>query len=345
MLSQRRREPVSSSSTASQSDTLTLRPARPDEDLPAILALGRRALGWVGGEADGRLFRWKHLENPFGQSPMWLALDGQQVVGLRTFLRWQFRDRDGAMLSAVRAVDTATDPEYQGRGIFTRLTLDAIDELRAEGVNLVFNTPNQSSLPGYLKMGWSVVGRLSTAAMLTRPGSLRTIATARTSADRWSIEIRVGEPAPDVFADYEAIKALLSIPARSGRVATARTPEFLAWRYGFNPLRYRVLLHGSSPAEGLAVFRLRRRGSAIEAVVCDVLTPRANRRVERALLRSVAQLTGADYLIRLQRAPVTYGPFVRLPGISPILVCRPLRRFRIPAQRNWDLGMGDVELF
>jgi GNAT superfamily N-acetyltransferase len=332
-------------SEAEPSDALVVRRARPDDDLPAILGLACRTLGWVGGEDDERFFRWKHLKSPFGESPMWLALDRERVAGFRTFLRWQLRSPDGAVLAAVRAVDTATDPEYQGRGIFTRLTLGAIDELRAEGTDLIFNTPNTSSLPGYLKMGWSVVGRLPAAVMLTRAASALTLTTARKPASLWSIEIRVGERAADVFAERDAIASLLSTRPRARGLATVRTPELLAWRYGFESLRYRVVLGGSSPADGLAVFRLRRRGSAVEAVVCDVLTPGTDRHAARSLLRRVARLTGADYLIRLRRAPVSPGPFLRLPRVGPILTCRRLDGDRVPALRDWALSMGDVELF
>lgn len=314
-------------------------------DLPGILALARAALGWVGGEEDARFFHWKHAENPFGPSPMWVALDGERVVGFRTFLRWQLQQPDGPTLAAVRAVDTATDPSYQGRGIFTTLTLHALDELQAEGVDLIFNTPNSRSLGGYLKMGWSIVGRLPAAVMLTRPSSLLALATARQPASRWSIEIRVGEAAPEALADRDSLATLLRTPLPSRGLAAPRSPEFLAWRYGYEPLRYRVILSGSSLADGFVVFRLRRRGSAVEAVICDVVTPGADRGVSRALVRSVAESTGADYLIRLRRAPISPGPFVRIPRTGPTLTSRMLNGAAVPRANEWDLTMGDVELF
>ena len=131
---------------------IEIRPATP-EDRPAILALLTKSLGWHDDPRYQALFEWKHDENPFGPSPMWVACDGDRVVALRVFMRWQFR-RGDEILRAVRAVDTATDPDYQGKGLFTALTLHGLDELRADGVDFVFNTPNAQSLPGYLKMGW-----------------------------------------------------------------------------------------------------------------------------------------------------------------------------------------------
>jgi GNAT superfamily N-acetyltransferase len=330
--------------TDHKADALVVRRAGPD-DFPDVLELGHRSLGWVGGARDAQFFQWKHFENPFGASPMWIALDRNHVVGFRTFLRWRFCAFGDSEISAVRAVDTATDPDYQGRGVFTRLTLGAVDELRDEGVQLIFNTPNRSSLPGYLKMGWSRVGRIPVAAMATRPRSLPAMMTARGPASLSSIELRVGERAADVFADREAVGRLLSGRLRARGLSTLRSPEFLAWRYGFEALRYRVLLAGSSPAAGIAVFRLRRRGSAVEAVVCDALTPETDPAVARALIKDLAGRSAADYLIRVRRPLVSRGPFIRLPRTGPILACRRLDGGPALSLNAWDLTMGDIELF
>ena len=56
---------------------------------------------------------------------------------------------------AVRAVDTITAPEARGRGVFTRFTLAILSNeiTRDDDVSFVFNTPNDQSRPGYLKMG------------------------------------------------------------------------------------------------------------------------------------------------------------------------------------------------
>ena len=130
-----------------------------EADIEAVVALASAALGWRPEEPNEALFRWKHLENPAGVSPMWVAeLDGT-MAGFRTFLRWRFR-RPGIAdpVEAVRAVDTATHPDFQGRGIFSTLTRHAVGALSDTGAGFVFNTPNAQSRPGYLKMGWVEAG-------------------------------------------------------------------------------------------------------------------------------------------------------------------------------------------
>ena len=63
-------------------------------DDPQVLDLMRSTHGWRPKDPDEALFHWKHRENPFGQSPAWVALDGDRIVGYRTFLRWEFLDEE-----------------------------------------------------------------------------------------------------------------------------------------------------------------------------------------------------------------------------------------------------------
>ncbi|MBM4363048.1 MAG: GNAT family N-acetyltransferase, partial [Deltaproteobacteria bacterium] len=137
-----------------------------DADEAAIVELLRASLGEGQIPRTAEFFRWKHREGPFGPSPCRVALAGERLVGVRLFLRWRFRDGD-RVVEAVRAVDTATHPEFQGQGIFSKLTLGLVADETARGTGFVFNTPNEKSRPGYLKMGWESLGRIT---LWVRPG-------------------------------------------------------------------------------------------------------------------------------------------------------------------------------
>ncbi len=316
-----------------------------EADLPAVVDLCRRALGWTGGDSDVALFGWKHFENAFGASPTWIAVGGEGLLGVRTFMRWRLTHADGTTIEAARAVDTATAPEAQRRGVFTALTRTALDGLEADGIALIFNTPNGRSLPGYLKLGWRNVGRLPVAVMPATISGLAALATARRAADRSSLETSLGEDALSALADRDAVARLLDTVPRPRGLSTPRTPAFLAWRYGLPQLRYRVLRAGEHVEDGVVIFRLRRRGSATEAVICDLLVPGADRRRERALTRAIARRSDADYVLRVDRRLVTADPFSRVPGVGPVLACRTLDASPVPPLAEWALAMGDVELF
>lgn len=97
-------------------------------------------------------FIWKHLENPSGKSYGLVAKDRNKIVGLRMFMFWDLYTPHGN-IKAIRPVDTATDKDYRGKGIFKKLTLDGLQNI-IDKYDIIFNTPNKNSLPGYLKMGW-----------------------------------------------------------------------------------------------------------------------------------------------------------------------------------------------
>jgi GNAT superfamily N-acetyltransferase len=290
------------------------------------------------------LLQWKHRENPFGPSPAWVAESDGEVVAYRAFLRWEFEGA-GRTWRAARAVDTATHPSHQGAGLFRRLTLHGLDALKADGVDFVFNTPNANSRPGYLKMGWSVVGRLRPSVRV-RPRSLVTVARARQPASHWGEATTAGVPADEAFADDAATGALLDACRRDdGRFRTRRTPAWLRWRNDAAVLGSRVLTLGRDVTEGACAFRVRRRGPALEATVADLLVPGDHPRARRSLLAAVQRTTGADAVLLLGARSGDRA--LRLPGQGPTLVHRRLAEGPgtvAPSLERWDLSMGDVEL-
>lgn len=323
-------------------DDLSLRPFRPEADEGAVLDLLGASLGWVPDDLYAAFFRWKHAENAFGPSAAWVAEADGRLAGFRTFLRWEWVVPGRGVVRAVRAVDTATHPDFQGRGIFSKLTLHALEEMERQGVGFVFNTPNDKSRPGYLKMGWRLVDRLPVWA---RPRSLLTapkLAGARVPAEKWSLPATSGQPAPEVLEDDAAVARLLATLPAPSATTTNRTPAFLRWRYGFPALHYRAVLAGASVQEGMAIYRLRRRGSAVEAAVCDILAPDADERVARLLMRRIVRQSGADYAVRLSG----HGPraaWLPVPGQGPTFVWRHVVDTEPPP--SWALVLGDIELF
>lgn len=293
-----------------------------------MVALAVRALGWAGDERDRDFFRWKHLENPFGPSPAWVATDGGDIVAFRTLLRWELQ-RHGDRLRMVRAVDTATDPRHQGRGLFRRLTTHAVDALKSDGFDAVFNTPNDSSRPGYLKMGWSVLGRPTLMVQPSSPVAALRMLRARVPAEKWSLPVAVGTPVSEVLDDLAS-----HAPGDGCRWSTARSRDYFAWRFGFEPLQYRVV----EVAGGHAVFRVRRRGPLREVAIVEWLSERSDARAVRRLVRDAG-----DYGVALS-LPLRHG-FVPLPAQGPIVTWRPLARDEVPALSDMAFTLGDLELF
>ena len=304
-----------------------------EQDREAILELGRRCLGWADDPLHRWLFAWKHDQNPFGASPAWVATHHDQVVGVRMLMRWEFV-RDGQVLRAFRAVDTATSPDFSGRGIFSALTSTAISETAGD-VDFVFNTPNDQSRPGYLKLGWQTVGHLPAAVHVAgRPTAAWAALRARKPASIESQELTVGQSFGDWFDGAPPTDATTH---DSRHLETHATSEFLRWRYGDPALRYRVI-----DMKGAAlIVRARRRGAANELVVAA--HPGMSRKDADRVAAGVLEASGCDYAIRLGPPDLSTG-FVPV-GRGPLLTWRSMALHAMPPRPNWNLGLGDIELF
>ena len=270
---------------------------------------------------------------------MWVAVDGDRIAAFRTLMRWEFV-RGGQVLRAVRAVDTATDPDYQGKGLFTALTLHGLKFVRAEGVDMVFNTPNSQSRPGYLKMGWREVGKLPTAVRFIGPSGAFTALRSKVPADRWSLPLTVGEPVTawlDAGGATPWLERWRAEPVDVRVVRTNLSEGFLRWRFATPLLGYRVV----ETDEATVIVRSRQRGDAIELAVVGAFGDPT--KADRLATRT-AREAGADYAIRLGAHRSSSG-FVPLPGGGPVLTWRAVNDPGMPPLSNWGLTLGDVELF
>jgi GNAT superfamily N-acetyltransferase len=337
---------------------LLIRPATPADTEP-ILDLVKRSLGEATIPRSKEYWKWKHQANPFGPSPCLVAEADGQIVGLRAFMRWAWQVR-GATVPAVRAVDTATDAAWRGKGIFTRLTLALLEQMRDEGVAFVFNTPNRRSMPGYLKMGWSSLGRLSLWARPVRLGRLaRVLSPARRQGgDDGDPGGDCGSPVSELLEDPALPRFLDALSPEEQRFSTPRSREYAHWRYTAIPgFDYRAAWDLDGDNGAAVVVRLRDRERVRELRLCQLLVGGTlkSRRMGRDLLRSLLRETGADVATAMgssgtpvQRVLLRSG-FLPVPRSGPVMTVRPLSASTNgldPLRRSaWDLSIGDLELF
>lgn len=330
-------------------------------DEPAVLALLSTSLaGGPTGERTADFLRWKHRDNPFGVSPGLVAVteDGA-LAAVRLLLRWELRS-GARVLRAVRAVDTATHPDHQGRGLFRRLTTAALDTVAADA-ELVFNTPNAQSRPGYLRMGWQVVGDVPVALRPIRPlrllRGLRGAGQAPVLGPDLPVRSRLPR-ATDVLQDraFEVAELLAEAErgAATSRLRTHRSPAYLHWRYACPPgLDYRaVVVQSGGRLHGLGLGRLRRRGTLAEFTLGEVLVRPGDRGAAGSVLRAAAR-SGADHVAAhlspgsgLAAAGRRAG-YLPVPGRGLTLTVNPRAPLPVDAAAltNWALQLGDLELF
>lgn len=327
---------------------MQIRTATP-EDIPSIVALLKRSLGESLMPKSETYWRWKHVDNPFGNSPVLLAFDGDLLVGVRAFMQWEWTSSTGTQ-KAVRAVDTATHPEHQGKGIFKKLTLGLLENCKNNQVQFVFNTPNNQSKPGYIKMGWKEVGKFPIRFHVRRPlGILFSI------FKKASYQLPLADQSVTTCLAHPGLQSLIDKhrAAHAGKCITNHTLASLVWRYQDVPVvNYHACVLGTTAQiHGVAFYRFKVTRLGIEMRIADVFISDASRRQEmQALLLEKAAVAKAHYLtVAGVHHEFKFKGILSTPKLNtgPIVTVREVND-RVPAFRDfsaWSPSIGDLELF
>jgi N-acetylglutamate synthase-like GNAT family acetyltransferase len=227
------------------------------QDIPEIVELLKSSLGEKLMPKSESFFIWKHFKNPFGESKILIAEQDSKIIGVRAFMYWNWVNSEEEVI-AVRAVDTATDPLHQGKGIFSKLTMKAVQECQQEGVSFVFNSPNPISLIGYLKMGWYIVGKMPLYIGLA---SLFPRFFSDSKNEKLLTKFNIDNELSKLKDDFKLKLDTINF-------TTPITKKFLNWRYRDCP----VAKYGGVIVEGKfgIIFRLKKTNRFIELRICEL---------------------------------------------------------------------------
>lgn len=311
---------------------------------------------------------WKHERNPFGTSVGCIARDSDngKLIAIRPLMMWSFRSTKSEVLNAVRPVDTVTHPKWRGRGIFSILTRAALDDIQAGSSILVFNTPNQNSLPGYEKMGWV---RASQLGILIRPGRISCLIRAvwrsiqkKQGACSW-LELAHQRVVSSKSLSQEELGSILAfcIDAEEARIPlglrTFKTVPYLKWRYFEQPnADYGVFIDRASDGKVCAVAFLRceQRSGFNVVLILDLFVEHNTRANFNAVFKSLTKHVHADFFAfhatpsSNECAAALWNLF--LPMKNKTLAARCVDSMsalcKVPIGENdWDLTLADIEMF
>lgn len=119
--------------------------------------------------------------------------------------------------------ETATDPNHQRKGLFSKLVKAVVAHAGQSGADFVYGTPNSQSTPGYAKLGFDIV-ETSASWLFLVP-----------SISYWTkISLpRLGRAARELtFQEYATATA-------SFRRLNQASSDYLQWRFDRSPWGYR----------------------------------------------------------------------------------------------------------
>ena len=299
------------------------------EDIPQILEVLKASLGETSSKKTEEVWRYKHIDNPFGASLVLVAEEDKSIVGVRAFMRWRWQ-RGEELFSAFRAVDTATHPKHQGKGIFKKLTLRALEIGKERGDHFVFNTPNAQSKPGYLKMGWEEVDKLK---ITLRPLNLLQFRNKRIE---YGISGKEGMTKELLNIHHEQLKA-------SGRLFTPKDIGYIKWRYLDNPLqKYKVIFNEKYFIAGY----VKERKKINEFRVSEAILAKTNRKPAKLAILQLAKSSAAKFLSISPDAGVHFKASIS-GNFGPVLTYKSLNEHQqeFLNLETWIYSLGDLELF
>ena len=303
-----------------------------DQDIPEILNVLKASLGEVSSKKNDAVWSYKHIDNPFGRSLVLIAVEDSKIIGVRAFMRWEWHFNK-KVYKAFRAVDTATHPDHQGKGVFKKLTLKALDIAKNEGNHFVFNTPNSQSKPGYLKMGWKEVSKLKIQLFPT--GIFRYTKPQM-------------EEYPKIILDSNHLDFLKN-EINPNRLTTIPSMEFLRWRYQNNPLQDYLVV--SNENFYLAAY-VKDHKKFTELRISELLFNSANKQAVKQIKKEIRKFSLEYNTNFISLSPKSQlGRIIKVSGrFGPVLTLKPLvldakETDRFLNINNWDYSLGDLELF
>lgn len=332
---------------------MQIRPATV-QDRSAIIGLLKESLGESTIPKSEALWEWKHELNPFGPSYTLVAEDNGTLAGVRVFMKWEWQWKQ-KIYKAIRAVDTATHPGYQGKGIFKKLTLQQVELCRQMGIHFVFNTPNEQSRPGYLKMGWLEQGKMPLKLKFTAPLSMgwsKLFAKNRFPQNN-------DDPSPEQDWPSSVANLLQNYSPQSEQLSTVLSPQYINWRYAKNPLfRYNYFTDNENY---LLISRNKNHSFYRELRLVDfiLLKPAADtRQVNAQIRKKVLAFSRANQVGIISISGQQYqnnALYFKWMGVVPVKKVGPIVTIRdmnmnsefnaLLDCNNWNYSLGDMELF
>jgi len=266
-------------------------------------------------------FAWWFERNPAGEGIVSLAVDAGDVVGVAAMSFFRTR-LDGEVTRLAIPVNVATDPRYQGRGVFSTLERENEAAAAASGSPLTVTFPNARSYPIFVRrLGWTDLPRLRLWARPLRASALVRYALGRPGV-RGGMRARSTEPRTARGLEMRSVERFGDDLDELGRRAAAgygshfvRDAEYLNWRYLDSPRDYRAFgAYRDGRLAGVAVVGHTFKHGVSAGFVADLVTAPEDVDATRGLLdRALDEVRdGADALVLLPpRAPAQRRALLR----------------------------------
>lgn len=234
-------------------------------------------------------WNWKYEDNVFGKAILTVATVDGKIVGFNNLWPWQFKYR-GKVLKALQPCDSVVHKDFQKYGIFSRMRIDGIERALHLGTDIIFNFPNQNSLPVYLNLGWNYVGRPIWNVCIINPVNIfisKFVKSEKSSPIQINNEFKL---------DIQKLEKLGRNKKYDKFIAINYVENFFEWRYLNHPtLEYGMVYLDKGHKSLAAIFNIKKSGRLTEMVIVDFVGNLNSLNELLPLIKSSARLLKADF--------------------------------------------------
>ena len=202
---------------------------------------------------DPAFWDWEFLESPSGPASLYVAEDGERIVGHYAIIPQRFVLSGEACLGSI-VVDVMTHPDYRFQGMFKKLGLYALNSAAGK-ISFATGYPiRKEVMPGHLSIGWMAHAKLpvllrplhlgALSQRFSIPGGAAIEALARGVERAWSRRFhRTDSSCVTRLLDRRDAESMAGLASRAFADISSyqvRDTGFFDYRYFGNPAwRYR----------------------------------------------------------------------------------------------------------
>ncbi len=219
-----------------------------EDEKTGIINLSRKVFGNVE-ITNPQFFDWQYRQNPSGKAFIVLAKDEEKknsIIGIESIIPMRLII-DQKIINASLSCNSAVDPDYQKKGIFSQLISTMQDKSIKKGISCVYGVANDNSINSFIKKGSIEIINLP---LLARPLKLskyfsQPLGTLFEPFDGiWKIKRKISSNVVLFTSQFNAeFDDLTEKASKRVSIIQKRDKEFLQWRYGNHPSRkYRIFV-------------------------------------------------------------------------------------------------------
>ncbi|CAM1339449.1 GNAT family N-acetyltransferase [Tenacibaculum aestuarii] len=259
------------------------------------LSLFKKCFDKNGSSKEEEKVKWQFLESPINERYVDIALDKENnnIAAIYAVFPVTFI-LDSKNVTGSQSLDTMTDIDYRGKGLFVNLAKDVYDKASQNNIQLVYGFPNGNSIHGFIrKLDWV---NLDPVPFLIKPLKTKYF-TKRISFLSWLPNINLSKVKKTPIINNISIIENKFFPnevnniwcefSKSFKIAVNRDKEYLEWRYLKKPLEdYRIIHAYTREKEylGFVVFTIKEKHGGKIGYIMELIYDTANKSVGEVLI-------------------------------------------------------------